>query len=82
MHIAVQTKSKRLTTKGLLTEREKEILYMIAFEFSSKEVSECIHISIETVKTHRKNIMTKLKVKNTAGMIRAGFEQGIINIKD
>lgn len=84
MQIAVSraTKPNKLMRKEQLTGREREVLYMIAFEFSSKEIAERLSVGVETVKSHRKNIMVKLDVTNTAGMIRAAFEQGIINLED
>ena len=80
--IHVSPKPNKLMRKEQLTGREKEVLYMIAFELSSKEIAERLGLGVETVKSHRKNIMVKLDVTNTAGMIRAAFEQGIINLED
>lgn len=51
-----------------LTEREKEILTMIAQEYSTREISEQLFITINTVETHRKNLIKKLKVKNAVGL--------------
>jgi len=61
-----------------ITPREKEILYLIAHEHSSKEIAHQLYVSCETVNTHRKNIMIKLDVKNTAGMIRVAFERNLL----
>lgn len=53
---------------GMLTEREYEILKLIAEEYSNKEIAETLHISTGTVETHKKNIMSKLGVKNAVGL--------------
>lgn len=53
---------------GMLTDREYEILKLIAEEYSNKEISESLHISTGTVETHKKNIMSKLGVKNAVGL--------------
>ncbi len=63
-----------------ITPREKEVLTLIAYEHSSKEIANRLYVSYETVNSHRKNIMSKLQVKNTAGMIRVGFQKGILQI--
>jgi DNA-binding CsgD family transcriptional regulator len=65
-----------------ISSRELEVLHLIAHEFSTKEIAAKLYISTHTVISHRKNLMMKLDVKNTAGLVRVGFERGIIgNIK-
>ena len=63
-----------------ITTREREVLYFIAHEFTAKEIASRLFISTHTVDTHRKHLLEKLGVKNTAGMVRRGFEQGILSI--
>lgn len=53
---------------GMLSDREYEILKLIGEEYGNKEISEALYISTGTVETHRKNIMTKLGVKNAVGL--------------
>ncbi len=62
----------------LLSSREKQILKLIADELTTSEIAVQLHISVNTVETHRRNIIHKLGVKNTAGMIRKAMEQGLI----
>jgi len=59
--------------------REKQVLDLISYELSIHEIASELNISHHTVATHRKNLLRKLKVKNTAGMIRKGFEFGFLN---
>ncbi len=61
-----------------LTRREKEILDLIAQEMTTKEVSESLHISLNTVETHRRNLIQKFNVKNSVGLIREAMHKGII----
>lgn len=61
-----------------LTEREIEMIRLISDELTMKEIAEKLYISEHTVKTHRKNIMAKLDVKNTAGMVKKAFVLGLI----
>jgi DNA-binding NarL/FixJ family response regulator len=52
-----------------ITEREIEIIRLVAEGLSNKEVAEKLFLSTHTVTTHRKNIMNKLQVNNTAGLV-------------
>ena len=58
-----------LAAKGL-TRREKQVLTHIASGFSNAEIAEMLSLSIDTIKTHRKNLMRKLNIKNTAGLVK------------
>lgn len=51
-----------------LTEREEEVLVLVAKEFSTREIAEALFISVNTVETHRKNLIRKLQVKNVVGL--------------
>jgi len=64
--------------KSLLTEREIEILKLIAEGLSNKEVGDRLFISHRTVDTHRTNLMKKLEVNNIAGLIRYAIKNGFI----
>lgn len=62
-----------------LTEREVEILKLIAEGKTNKEIGDQLNISHRTVDTHRTNLMKKLEVNNVAGLIRLAFKNGLIN---
>ena len=64
----------------IISNREKEILFLIAHELTAKEIASLLFISTHTVDSHRKNLMEKLKVRNSAGMVRRGFESGLLQI--
>jgi len=53
-----------------LTSREIEILELIVNEFSNQEIAEKLFISIRTVDAHRRNLINKIGVKNTAGLVK------------
>ena len=61
-----------------LTNREKEILILIAEEFTTEEIATKIFISAKTVESHRSNLIQKLGVKNGAGLVRVAFEKGLL----
>lgn len=61
-----------------ITTREKEILRLISFEFSTDDIARKLFISPHTVITHRKNLLLKMDARNTAGLIRKGFEHGLL----
>lgn len=62
----------------LITRREKEVLKLIAEGLTNAEISEKLFISIPTVNTHRKSLLEKFKVKNTATLIGKAIRQGLI----
>jgi DNA-binding NarL/FixJ family response regulator len=62
--------------KALLTDREIEILKLIAEGLSNKEIGDKLFISHRTVDTHRTNLMKKLEVSNIAGLIRYAIKNG------
>lgn len=64
--------------KSQLTEREIEILSLIAQGFSNKEIGDKLFISHRTVDTHRTNLMKKLDVNNIAGLIKKSYELKIV----
>lgn len=61
-----------------LTGREVEVLKMIAQEYSNGEIADKLFISIRTVDTHRRNLLDKLNLKNTAGLVKYAIEKGLI----
>lgn len=61
-----------------LTPRELDVLRLIAQQFNSKEISKSLHISINTVETHRKNLISKLDVKNVVGLAIYAVKNNIV----
>lgn len=60
-----------------LTEREIEILRLIALEFSSSEIADKLFISVSTVETHRRNLFQKLNVKSAIGLVKYAIKHGL-----
>lgn len=63
----------------LLTAREREVLKAIALGKSNKEISLALHVSLETVKSHIKNIYEKLKIRNRAEATKFVMEINLID---
>lgn len=61
-----------------LTDRESEILLLICQELTIKEIGERLAISENTARNHRVNIMEKIGVKNTVGMVKYAYETGLL----
>lgn len=63
---------------GMLSDREREVLQLIAEGKSNKEVAQTLNVAVSTVDSHRKHIMEKLDLHNTAAMVRFAARKGII----
>lgn len=62
----------------LLTEREREIVKLIAKEYSNKDIAEALFISERTVETHRKNIFKKTGTNSLVGLIKFAYANNLI----
>lgn len=67
-------------TYELLTEREREVLQLVAEGKTNREIAELLNISIKTVDNHRTNLMNKLDIHDRAGLIRYAIKKGIITL--
>lgn len=64
----------------ILTDREIEVIKLIADGLSYKEIAERIFISTKTVETHKKNIMKKLELKTTVDIVKYAILNGIVSL--
>ena len=76
----VRTLQKRGLTDSyhLLTDREKEVLHLLAEGRSNKEVATLLDLGLSTIETHRANLMQKLNLHNTAEIVLYAVRKGII----
>lgn len=63
----------------ILSKREIEILRLICNEFSNAEIAEKLFLSVSTIETHRKNIISKLGVNNTVGLVKFALKNKLID---
>jgi DNA-binding NarL/FixJ family response regulator len=75
---ASHTLRKDETATIVLTRREKEVLELIANGMTNAEIAKKLFISVTTVDTHRKNLLTKLEAKNTASLVRIASQMQLI----
>jgi DNA-binding NarL/FixJ family response regulator len=78
-HLTNPAPIRRGADDTLLTDREIEILRLIAEEYSNPEIAEKLFISVRTVDTHRRNILDKLGAKNTAGLVKYAIQKGLLD---
>lgn len=74
----LEAKQKPAMTKRKLTARERDVLQLIAMEFTNQQIADRLFISLRTVENHRHNLIQKLEVKNGLGLIKAAMEMGLI----
>ncbi len=67
------------TSWDTLTQREREILKLVAEGYKNKEVAESLFISVKTVQKHRSNLMEKLDLHNTAALTVFAIEKGLVD---
>jgi len=63
----------------MLTSREMQVLDLISFGKTTKEIATVLYISYHTAEQHRKNILRKMDAVNTAQLVRIGFENKLIS---
>lgn len=78
MKSATEASKKQEKFSIFLTGREKEIVQLIAKEYSNAKIAEQLFISERTVESHRKNIFRKTNVKTVVGLIKYAIENGLV----
>jgi len=76
---AANTPAPPSTRKAELTRRELEIIRLIAKEHTNNEIAALLNNSPMTIITHRKNLLRKIGVKNTAGLIKYAMNHGLLD---
>ncbi len=80
-YLTLKKTSSREDLYAKLSNREREVFQMIAEGRSTKEVSDILCVSPSTVKTHRANIMEKLKIENISQLIQFAIRLGIVDVQ-
>jgi DNA-binding NarL/FixJ family response regulator len=74
-------KMKKEGRWGTVTQREREVLKLLAEGFTNKEISDLLHISAKTVEKHRANLIAKLDIHNVAQLTAYAIEKGLVESK-
>ena len=80
-YISLKKTSPQEDLYNRLSNREREVFQMIAEGRSTKEISQILYVSPSTIKTHRSNIMEKLKMDNISQLIQFAIHLGIVEIQ-
>jgi DNA-binding NarL/FixJ family response regulator len=75
---------KALAGKSVLdavTQREKEVLKLLAEGYQNREIADMLCISVKTVEKHRSNLMTKQDLHNSASLALFAFEHGLVTTR-
>jgi two-component system response regulator NreC len=79
---------QKLTSEGpatvfdALTDREREVLQLVANGLSNREVAERLEISVRTAETHRAHVMQKLGLRNQNELIRYAVRRGLVRVEE
>lgn len=62
-----------------LSRREKEVLKLIAQEYTTQEIADNLYISLKTVESHRASLLSKLNARNSVGLVRIALENNLLD---
>ena len=71
---------KAVSFAATLTDREREVLQLIAEGKATREIASCLHVSIKTIETHRQNIMNKLNIRSVAELTKFAIREGLTSL--
>jgi DNA-binding NarL/FixJ family response regulator len=67
--------------RAVLSPREREVLQLLAEGHSTKEVAEQLHVSTNTIETHRAHIMEKLDIRTFASLVKYAIREGLTSLE-
>jgi two-component system response regulator NreC len=76
--IASDAEAKRRAEEDPLSDREREILRLLALGHTNQEIAKMLYISVRTAETHRAHIMQKLRLTTRAELVRYALDQGLL----
>jgi two-component system, NarL family, response regulator NreC len=76
--VAAEAAERRKAEEDPLSEREREVLRLLALGHTNQEIAKLLYISVRTAETHRAHIMQKLRLSSRAELVRYALENGLI----
>ena len=64
-----------------ITQRERQVLDQLSLGLTTSEIASALYVSVHTIDTHRKNLLSKMQARNSAGLVRKGFEHGLLSLR-
>jgi DNA-binding NarL/FixJ family response regulator len=77
--VAAETEQLRRAEENPLSEREQEVLRLLALGHTNQEIAKQLFISVRTAETHRAHIMQKLRLDSRADLVRYALSQGLLD---
>ncbi|HEY7421980.1 MAG TPA: response regulator transcription factor [Gaiellaceae bacterium] len=76
--VAADAEAARLAEEDPLSEREREVLRLLALGHTNQEIAKMLYISVRTAETHRAHIMQKLRLQTRADLVAYALERGLL----
>jgi DNA-binding NarL/FixJ family response regulator len=76
--VAAESEAARRAEQDPLSEREREVLRLLALGHTNQEISKQLYISVRTAETHRAHIMRKLRLNSRAELVRYAIDEGLL----
>ena len=77
--VAAETEERRRAEEDPLSEREREVLRLLALGHTNQEIAKQLYISVRTAETHRAHIMQKLRLSSRAELVRYALAEGLLD---
>ena len=76
--VAADTEAERSAAEDPLSEREREVLRLLALGHTNQEIAKMLFVSVRTAETHRAHIMQKLRISTRAELVRYAISRGVL----
>jgi DNA-binding NarL/FixJ family response regulator len=76
--VAAEAEERRRAEADPLSDREREVLRLLALGHTNQEIAKSLYISVRTAETHRAHIMQKLRLRSRAELVRYALDNGLI----
>jgi two-component system response regulator NreC len=78
--IAAEAEERKRADADPLSDREREVLRLLALGYTNQEIASTLYISVRTAETHRAHIMQKLRLASRAELVRYALDSGLIDM--